>query len=108
MAIVATVWLAYEFWRLLWGWAAVWESSPSGAVDLKLRYREVHRWFAGMPTGVFGKYPPASYVLLWPLLGWPVFGLVRWLWVITTIGALIWLVYLVVKESGADTQGDCI
>jgi len=35
MAIVAAFWLAYQYWRLLWGDAAIWNSSPRGAVDLR-------------------------------------------------------------------------
>src|SRR5215475_1766409 len=48
MAAAALVWLGYEFWRLLW--APIWPASLAGAVDLLMRYDEVHRWFAGEPV----------------------------------------------------------
>jgi hypothetical protein len=73
---------------------------------LMLRYDEVHRWFSGRPvyseldTAV---YPPASYLLLWPLLGWLSVSAARWLWAVATVAALGWLIYLIVQESGADT-----
>src|SRR3972149_8017456 len=42
--------------------------------------------------------------MLWPLLGWiEGLTLARWFWAASTLGALVWLVYLVVKESGANT-----
>ena len=101
MSVFALMKLGEEFWRLTL------DSSSIGAIDLKFRYIEVRRWFEGKP--VYSEldkavYPPASYVMLWPLLGW--LGAVtpaRWVWAATTLGALVWLVYLVVKESGADT-----
>src|SRR5262249_14989759 len=48
-------------------------------------------------------YPPASYILLWPFLGWLPFGPVRWLWAATALMALAWLAYLCVLESQAST-----
>jgi hypothetical protein len=64
MVVAAFVWLGYQFWRLLGQSSPTWQSSPSGAVDLKFRYNEVHRWFAGKPIyrGLKSKalYPPAS------------------------------------------------
>jgi len=106
MALVALVWLGYQFWRLLWGSTPIWSLSPVGAVDLMLRHDEVQRWFSGRPvyselnTAV---YPPASFVLLWPLLGWLSVSQARWLWAVTTVISLGWLIYLLVQESGADT-----
>jgi hypothetical protein len=106
MFVAALVWLAYQFWRLLWGSEPIWHSSPIGAIDLKLRHEEVHRWFAGIP--VYSELndailPPATYAMLWPLLGWLAITPARWLWAVTTVPALAWLVYLVAKESEADT-----
>jgi len=78
LAIAAGVWLSYEFWRLLF------QRGEWGAIDLAARYREVQGWFAGI--GVYWEYssavyPPATYAMLWPLLGWvPGLGMVRWLW----------------------------
>ena len=67
MAVAAAVWLGYEFWRLIW------QSGEMGAIDLRQRHNEVQAWFAGRP--VYGEivtavYPPASYAILWPLMGW--------------------------------------
>src|SRR3972149_452115 len=101
MSVFALMKLGEEFWRLTL------DSSSMGAIDLKSRHIEVRRWFEGRP--VYSEldkavYPPASYVMLWPLLGW--LGAVtpaRWVWAATTLGALVWLVYLVVKERGAET-----
>ncbi|HKI55325.1 MAG TPA: glycosyltransferase family 87 protein [Anaerolineales bacterium] len=106
MTVVALVWLGYQFWRLLSPSPPIWSSSPVGAVDMMLRHDEVHRWFSERPvyselnTAV---YPPASFVLLWPLLGWLSVSPARWLWAITTVISLGWLIYLVVQESGAET-----
>ena len=105
MAVAAVVWLSYEFWRLLWGSAPIWPTSPTGAVDLKLLHRLVHDWFAGRPVYqelASGVYPPATYVLLWPLLGWLKIDPARWLWGLTTIIALAALIVLLVRESGAE------
>ncbi len=105
MSLAAIVWLSYEFWRLLWGTAPIWPTSPTGAVDLKLLHRLVHGWFAGRPVYqelASGVYPPATYVLLWPLLGWLDLDPARWLWGLTTIIALAALIALLVRESGAE------
>jgi hypothetical protein len=107
MAIASLVWLGYQFWRLLWGSAPIWHTSPTGAVDLKALHRLVHEWFAGrpvyreLPSAV---HPPATYVLLWPLLGWLDVAPARWLWAVSTVVALTALVYVVVQESRADSS----
>ena len=100
MAVAATVWLGYEFWRLLF------QSGEMGAIDLRQRHNEIQAWFAGRPVYgdiVTAVYPPASYAILWPLLGWTTETPARWIWAITTILALTWLVAICVRESGADT-----
>jgi hypothetical protein len=101
MLVAALVWLTYEFWRLLWqtGW---W-----GAVDLRTLQGLVREWFAGRPvysTSIDAIHPPATYALLWPLLGWLEFTPARWLWALTTIAALGWFSLLSVRESGAETR----
>src|SRR5262245_45550348 len=82
------------------------EHAPQGAIDLKLRYNELHNWFSG--TTVYGKmrtavYPPATYVMLWPFLGWLTVTSARWLWAALTVLMLGWLAYLIVRESCAET-----
>jgi hypothetical protein len=101
MALAALVWLGYQFWRLLW------QTGPRGAIDLKQRYQEVQFWFAGRQvygTLKMATYPPASYALLWPFVGWLEFTPVRWLWAATTVLALGWSVGLFLKQSLAQTN----
>jgi len=103
MLVAALVWLTYEFWRLLWqtGW---W-----GAVDLRTLQGLVREWFAGRPvysTSIDAIHPPATYALLWPLLGWLEFTPARWLWAVTVLTALGWLSLLSVRESGAETRSE--
>lgn len=95
MGIAAVVWLAYELWRL------VWQTGEWGAVDLRLIQGWVKAWFSPEPP--IGLFPPASYPMLWPLMGWLPFGTTRWLWAVTTIGALWWLCSLSVRHSLADS-----
>ena len=100
MIIATSLRVEFGFSRLLG------EQAPTGAIDLKLRYDEVHSWFAGRL--VYGElkgamYPPASYVILWPFLGWSTLTSARWLWAATTVVALGWFAYLIVRESCADT-----
>ena len=100
LAVLSLGYLAYHFWRLLF------DSNPVAAIDLQYRYSEVSGWFSGRP--IFREigsavYPPASYAILWPLLGWLSLAGARWLWGITSVFALIGLAYLSVRESGADT-----
>lgn len=104
MAVVALVWLGYQFWRLIWGSEPIWPSSPVGAVDLMMRYDEVHGWFSGRLVygGPNAGYPPASFVLLWPLLGWLDLSPARWLWAVASMATLGWLIILLLRESGAD------
>jgi len=106
MAVVSLVWLSYEFWRLLWGTEPIWPTSPVGAVDLKALHRLVHEWFAGTPVyrETAAIHPPATYVLLWPLLGWLDLTAARWLWAVTTVVAGAILVWVLVRESGAETR----
>ena len=104
MAVAALIWLGYEFWRLLWESSPIWASSPTGAVDLKILHNLVHRWFAGRPVySELGNavHAPATYVILWALLGWLKLTPARWLWAATTVAALAWLICLIVQESGA-------
>jgi len=107
MAIAAVVWLGYETWRLVVQpeYLAGFRVHP-GAIDLKQRFVEVNTWFSGLP--VYGHiltatYPPASYAMLWPFLGWLSEEAAVWLWLLTTALALALLASLIIKESGADT-----
>ena len=100
MSLAAGFRLRNEFSRLLF------EKNWTGAVDLKQRHRDVHRWFEGLPVynTPEGTYPPASFVILWPLLGWLSFPAARWFWAATAILAFAWLIFLIVRQSRADTK----
>jgi hypothetical protein len=90
-----------ELPRLLWA-EGYWEAG-----DLKFRHQEVARWFAGLPVyGVLQKadYPPATYAILWPFLGWLSLPHARELWAITMVLAIGGLAYLSMRESGASAR----
>ena len=95
LALVAIQRLTDGFSQLVW--------APTRPMDLGIRWGEVQHWFAGQPvyTDGFAVYPPASYPIPWPLLGWVDFTQARWLWGVTTVGALAWLASIVARESGA-------
>jgi hypothetical protein len=82
-------------------------SDPFNPIDLALRYREVHRWFAGLPiyTSAWddyldATYPPASMIILYPLLAWGSFLLVRWLFALISLAILSWLSWLFLRGAG--------
>lgn len=83
---------------------------PWGAVDLALRYHEVQLWFAGnsvfseQSNAMHAVYPPASYAMLWPLMGWLEFPYARAVAALVLAVAAGWLVIVLVKESSAETR----
>jgi hypothetical protein len=97
--VAAAGWrLGNEVPRLLW------EVGGDGAFDLRLRHYEVHRWFAGLEVYgdvVRGDYPPASYVILWPLVGWLELSHARVLWALASMASLGWLAHIAVRAGGA-------
>ena len=98
MAPVALVWLGYGTWRLLW------QPTPTGAGDLAQRWIEVRDMFAGKDVYLSNgnaTYPPATIAILWPVLSWPPFATARWLWAVLTVGALVGIVRVVARASGA-------
>lgn len=77
------------------------------STDLVKRFIEVREWFAGRPVyGVVesADYPPASYIVLFPFMHWATLQTARLVWTVTTIGALGWLCFLTVRETGATTR----
>jgi hypothetical protein len=97
LAVAAALKLAMEFYRL------VLEPGPKGAIDLRQRFDEVQTWFAGgsVYDRITAVYPPATFLLLWPLIGWLDFGAARWLWAATSVAAMIWFARTLVRQSGA-------
>jgi hypothetical protein len=84
--------------------------SRHGAIDLRSQLDTVQRLFAG--ERVYGadqltdNHPPASYVLLWPLLGWLGLESARVAWALTTLPVLALLSWLAVRASGARTVAE--
>lgn len=105
MALFAALKLGDEFRRLLF------DTGYNGAIDTRILNELVRGWFEGRPLYqelVPAIHPPATYVLLWPLLGWLQFAPARWLWAITSVAAMGWLVFLIVQQSGARTRLECL
>jgi hypothetical protein len=48
-------------------------------------------------------YQPASFAVMWLLLGWASLSVTRWIWAATSLIMLAWLVRIVVRASGAAT-----
>ncbi|MFH0945546.1 MAG: glycosyltransferase family 87 protein [Planctomycetota bacterium] len=102
LGAVAATWLSYQFWRLVLS-----ELPGLGAIDLRMRWNEVSAWFAG--TNIYAEgddavYPPATYLMLWPLLGSPDLTAVRWCFCIFTLLVLWRLVVHVMRASGATSR----
>ncbi len=99
LGLIAAVRLGRAFLRL------VLESGPSGAVDLLLRHEETSLWFAG--GDVYGlhrlTYPPATYALLFPALGWSNSTTVRWLWAGVSVLLCLVLVRILWEACGLQT-----
>jgi len=71
-----------QLWRLAFG------DIQSAAIDLHLRWVEVSDWFSGIPIYSIhdnAVYPPATYLLLWPTLGWMSFESARLLWALVCV-----------------------
>lgn len=104
LVVVAAMVLA-ALWRL--GHAVpflLWAGESPHPTDLSARHRELVRWFAGVlsdPPARIADYPPASYVLLWPLLGWLDLSRARWLWGLTALAGLTAMGWLGVRHGGA-------
>ena len=70
-------------------------------VDLRSRLEETQGWFAGeriytTRVWMLPDYPPASYLTLWPFVGWCGFELARVLWtlvLLVSLSATSWLAW---------------
>ncbi len=95
--------IAYE--RLSFTFEHLLHDSP---LDLRARYLAVQQWFSG--NGLYethsSTYPPASHLLLWPVLGWLPFESVRWVWSLLIFFALIWIVLWCARaDAGTKSEG---
>lgn len=101
MAILAVGRLSYAIPYL------VADVAPWAGIDFENRYLEVQRWFSGLPVyGAMatGDYPPATYPMLWPLLGWLPITPARWVWAGSTIAAIGVVAYLSAGVIGSATR----
>ena len=77
---------------------------PPGARSTSSCATRRQEWFRGVSiyeTRVDAVYPPASYLVLWPLLGWSSSGFTRVFWLVPTILTTAWLCALVARYGGA-------
>ncbi len=93
LAYIAFARLSFTFQHLL-------NESP---LDLRSRYLAVSQWFTG--NGLYAThsstYPPASYLILWPILGWLPFETARRLWALLVLLALGWLAAWCVRGNSS-------
>lgn len=69
-----------------------------GGIDLRFRVEETQAWFSGAPVyGVLetADYPPASYVLFWPFVGWTDMLTARWIWAGVSVACLVALAMMI-------------
>lgn len=103
LTIYAAFKLADEFPRLMW------DQVGTGGIDLRLFHELVREWFAGNPIyAEFDRavYPPASWLMLYPFLGWLPFEWARLFWAASIVAALFWIIYLFAKYSGTQTPSE--
>ncbi len=95
MLILGLLKLSDEFVRLLFNF------HEQSAVDLKVFIKLAQDWFAGLPVfqlHTFSLYPPASYLIFWPLTLAPE-TVTRWIWAGLNIGLLIWLAIFAIRTG---------
>ncbi len=101
LSLYATLKLGTEFRRLLF------ETGPSGAIDLRILNTQTRAWFEGhlvYAGSTLAPHPPATFVILYPFLGWLEFAPARWLWAATSVVMLGLLTVMVVRASGATSR----
>ncbi len=92
--------LPYEFHRLLFS------TGKLGAIDLIQRYEEVKIWFSGEHVYSIlnsAVYPPASYLIMWPFMGFDSWELVRWIWAISSIIFLAIFIKIILKDNSINS-----
>jgi glycosyl transferase family 87 len=98
LAIYALLKLTDEFRRLLF------ETGRSGAIDLLNYQHFVNDWFSGIEVyrqSYWALYPPASYPILWLLVGWLDSVSARWFSAALFASTLAVLAYFLVRATGA-------
>ena len=84
------------------------DSGPLAAIDLRLRHEETLLWFSG--GDVYGlarvTYPPGTYAILFPALGWNDFNTARWLWAGLSLLLCAFLVRTVWRAAGAVNRAE--
>lgn len=111
MQVFAIVVTAAAIIRVAHGVARLTSSTDRRAgIDLVFRWHEVHAWFAGLP--VYGRletadYPPASYPVLWPFIGWTdTITTARWIWAAVTLGLLLWFAWMLWREAAGRSMSE--
>ena len=96
LVLLACLKIFDEFYRL------VFLDSHNAAIDLKVLKRGVRLWFSdsAVPKELqTAMYPPASYAMLWPLIGWIKLSFARIVWTFTLIPSLVLVSYIFLKHS---------
>jgi hypothetical protein len=96
LSLIAFTKIFDEFYRL------VLLDSNNSAIDLKIIKRGIRLWFSDKAVPKELKdamYPPASYAMLWPLIGWLKLSIARIVWTFTLIPSLVLVSYIFVKHS---------
>ncbi len=79
--------------------------SDSGGIDLGFYHRWTQQWFSGINVYLANRtpqgYPPASIVMLYPLIGWLTMPQARWVWAITTIASFIVIAAIALHATDA-------
>ncbi len=80
----------------------------NAAVDISLRQSEMRIWFSGQNLQHAGfhrrTYPPASYMMLYPVMGWLTFAEARAVWAFLSILLLGLLSYFSIRSVRPDTK----
>lgn len=100
LALYALLKLGSEFRRLI-----LW--TGPGPMDLGWFHTMVPRWAAGLDVyngGIPSSYPPATFPLLYPLVGGLTLGAASWLWATLDAIALVWLAFTFSRHGGGVTR----
>lgn len=107
MTILSVIWMSHHFIKFNLGTSPIWKISHWGTGDLLLRHAEIKSWFSGLP--VYDSissaiYPPASYVILWPLLVFDNMIIIKTIWTSIYLVCAVALSFIFVKYSNLDTK----